>query len=165
MTWIPYFLSSLAIIISIGSLIIAGLRLDVAQNAANVAQNAADQAKLSAQGTLELTLRQSISNSRNRVEDIGIRLEEFKLNHAERDDSVLVRSVNSALEDNLNAYEKGCTLYLDNKIDKDRFFKDFRTEIRQLVENKNCNERYLHPTTSKFKAILKVYDLWENHEK
>jgi hypothetical protein len=114
---------------------------------------------------MELILRQSISNSRNRVEDIGIRLEEFKLNHPSNDDSVIKRSVNSALEDSLNAYEKGCSLYLDEKIDKDRFFKDFRTEIRQLVENKNLNEKYFHPTTSKFKAILKVYDLWENLEK
>ena len=158
MNWISLIISILAILISFGSLIISANRL-------KVAKATAEQAKKSAQGNMELILRQSISNSRNRVEDTGIRFEEFKLNHPQKDDSVIMRSVNSAIEDNLNAYEKGCTLFIDDKIDKDRFFKDFRTEIRQLVENKNLNEKYFHPTTSKFKAILKVYDLWENLEK
>jgi hypothetical protein len=153
-------ISIIAIIVSVISLIISVYRLKVAK----IAAKAAEQANKTAQGNLELSLRSDISTSRARFQDTAARLEEFMLNHPEKKDNVLQQCVISAIEDNLNAYEKGCALYIDNKIDTDRFFKDFRTEIRQLVENKNY-EKYLHPTTSKFKAILKIYDEWENHEK
>lgn len=65
---------------------------------------------------MELTLSQSISNYRNRIEDTGIRFEEFIFNHPDKDDSVLKRSVSTSIEDNLNPYEKGWSLYIDDKI-------------------------------------------------
>lgn len=71
----------------------------------------------------------------------------------------------SALEDLLNHYERACMLYIDGKIDKERFKKEYSTEIRNLVEKGEYKERYFPPHTSKYKAILKVYDSWENLEK
>ena len=69
-----------------------------------------------------------------------------------------------AIENNLNAYEEACAKYLDNKVDKVRFKKTYISEIRQVVENVEL-KKYFDAVSSKYKAILKVYYEWENHEK
>ena len=70
----------------------------------------------------------------------------------------------SAVESWLNTYEEACAKYIDNKIDKKRFKKQYHTEIRNLVEEEEF-EKFFNPTKSKFQAILKVYKEWNNLEK
>ena len=71
---------------------------------------------------------------------------------------------NTAIENNLNVYEEACAKYLDRKIDRKRFEKTYRTEIRQLVEKTEFSE-YFDKVSSRYRAIRKVYDGWENLEK
>ncbi len=77
-------------------------------------------------------------------------------------------SLKSAVEDWLNAYEEICSKYLDKKIDRKRFKKTYKSEIRGIVESKEDNEfvyRLINPEgTSRFRAIWKVYRQWEHLE-
>ncbi len=70
----------------------------------------------------------------------------------------------AAIQAMLNMYDDACTKYLDGKIDKERFKRNFFIEIRNLIERSTLKEHF-DPTTSRYKAILKVYDEWENLEK
>ena len=79
------------------------------------------------------------------------------------DKDILSQAFNSAIESNLNAYEEACAKYLDNKVDKERFKRNYSVEIRQLVENTNY-KKYFDATTSPYKCILKVYNEWNNLE-
>jgi hypothetical protein len=74
------------------------------------------------------------------------------------------RSFNAAVEGNINAYEEACAKYLDGKVDRKRFGKNYRVALRQLIETPEL-KGYFDAVTSRYKAILKVYDSWENLEK
>ncbi len=95
---------------------------------------------------------------------IPINAKETKTNDEKRMLEAYNKSLDVALENNINAYERACAIYIDDKIDKTRFKKDYFEEIKKLV---NCDElkEYFNAITSKYKAILKVYDEWYNLEK
>lgn len=76
---------------------------------------------------------------------------------------IVKRILASRQEDTVNAYEDACAKYRDGKLDKSRFKKSFRTELRLLVEDKE-HQQYFNAVTSKYKAILAVYKEWENME-
>ena len=71
---------------------------------------------------------------------------------------------NFVLESLLNAYEVACMKYIDNKIDQDRFKKTYQVEIRRLFEDETTKDRAAGPQ-SKYWAIKKVHDEWENPER
>ena len=77
---------------------------------------------------------------------------------------ILTQAFKSARELNMNAYDEACAKYLDNKVDKERFKRNYCIEIRRLVEDKN-NSEFFNPTTSPYRCILKVYNEWNNLEK
>lgn len=116
-----------------------------------------------AQGQIELNIHQLLNQTKKDVMDITIVIAE----KCSRDDQdmkgVLNQALNTANERNLNAYEEACAKYLDNKVDKDRFKKNYHIEIRQLVEDDN-NKNKFDATTSPYKAILKVYKEWNDFE-
>lgn len=82
----------------------------------------------------------------------------------ERQLEIYQRNFKAAVESNINAYEEACAKYLDGKVDRRRFEKNYRVPLRQLVETAELKE-YFDAVTSRYKAILKVYDQWENLEK
>lgn len=125
----------------------------------------AEKALKLSQGNLELSLRNSISEGRHRL-NLAIKdLQTFKLVHPNENTSIMEKLFYSSLEDLINHYDRGCMLYLDNKIDKKRFETEYSVEIRNLVEKGEYKDRYFPAHTSKFKAVLKVYNNWENKEK
>ena len=77
---------------------------------------------------------------------------------------IVRQAFESARELNLNAYEEACAKYLDGKVDKKRFKKNYHVEIRNLVENDNNKDKF-DGVTSKYKCILEVYEEWNNLEK
>ena len=121
---------------------------------------------------IETSLRSLIENGRNIVNTISITMAPLLAQKDEKSFSEIQRKeldiykglFKSAVESWLNTYEEACAKYIDNKIDKTRFKKQFHSEIRGVVE---CQElkSFFDPTTSKFKTILKVYEEWENLEK
>lgn len=71
-----------------------------------------------------------------------------------------------AIEECLDAYDHAVRLYLDNKIDRERFAKNYKDPIRELCESKVTEiMEILHPAeTSKFKAIWTFYREWQPKE-
>jgi effector-binding domain-containing protein len=119
---------------------------------------------------IELYIHELITHAKEKVSEISIKIAELPsiLNSSHPDYKKTFEAYgkvfNSAVENNLNAYEGACAIYIDGKIDKERFKKTHIIEIRQLVENEGM-KRYFEPaTTTRFKAILKVYNEWENLE-
>jgi len=126
-----------------------------------------------AMGSLELAIRERISTSKVSVQTSIVQMTAL-LSKRETEEITQAESIQlktyeaiykSAIEDNINAYEEACAKYLDKKVDRKRFKKIYKAEIKQLVENQSHSTEYFHPTTSKFKAILKVYEEWENLER
>lgn len=117
------------------------------------------------EGNIEIGIRNSISNARVNVNSTIRDLENFKIQNPNADLKTMTKLFWSAVEDLLNQYERACMLYLDNKLDQVRFKTEYSIEIRNVVEKGNYKEMYFPAHTSKFKAILKVYEEWENLEK
>ena len=115
------------------------------------------------QGQIELNIHQLLNQTKKDVMDITIVIAEKCSNDDQDMKGVLTQALNTANERNLNAYEEACAKYLDNKVDKERFRKNYHIEIRQLVEDINNKEKF-DATTSPYKAILKVYKEWNDFE-
>lgn len=118
--------------------------------------------------SIELAIKEQITSTKTRVSDIGMQIypltaKEKRTPTDERHLEALKISLEAAIENNLNAYEEACAKYLDKKVDRKRFEKSYRVEIRQLVEDKNLGKRF-DGVTSRYKAILKVYRMWEDLE-
>lgn len=135
----------------------------------------ADRANDISIGQTETALREQIALARQRMEDVGFKLQEV-LNGRNRTDlskeetvhlEFLEKSWNSSVEGYLNAYEDACGKYFDNKIDKKRFKKMYIEEIRNICDpERGAFSRHMHPdATSKFEAIWKVYKEWLRYEK
>lgn len=120
-------------------------------------------------GMNELEVKNMITAARQRVEDISIKMIPLlsKTQRSEEEAKEIEgyqRVFSAAVESGVNAYEEACAKYLDGKIDKRRFKKTYQVELRQLVQDPN-HRRFFDAVTSPHKAILKVYDEWENLEK
>ncbi|ODS31581.1 MAG: hypothetical protein SCARUB_03302 [Candidatus Scalindua rubra] len=134
----------------------------------------AEKANHIAIGQTETSLREQIMLARQRMEDIGFKIQEV-LRDREIDNlsneekyhiDFLKKSWNSAVEGYLNTHEDACGKFLDKKTDPDRFKKIYVNEIRNICDpSNNSYARLMHPdSTSKFEAIWKVYRQWHKHE-
>ncbi len=145
-----------------------------AKVSSRAARKSEERANNIAIGQSETSMRDAISNARQRVEDTSLRIADFlhgrkpdELTKEEKSHLEIVKKTRlSAIENLLNAYEDACGKYRDNKIDKDRFKRTYIREIANL-----CNEevesyaKFMHPSsTSNFEAIWKVYEEWHRHE-
>lgn len=125
-------------------------------------------------GQTETALREQIQIARQRMEDIGFKLQEILLGRKKEELSkeeqnhleFIQTSWNSSVEGYINAYEDACGKFLDEKIDQIRFKKVYIEEIRNICDPKReAYKRHMHPdATSKFEAIWKVYSKWHRHE-
>lgn len=115
------------------------------------------------QGMAENEIFQLVSAARKIFQEISLSIMQQEKD-AEKKDEIKKGLLNNAIEELLNAYENGCAKYLDNKVDKDRFKKIYMVEIRNVVEKESFKDKF-NPNTSRYKAILKVYNEWNNLEK
>ncbi len=127
-------------------------------------------------GTVEISLRASITTTRQAVRRVGEDLNAFmdgrrddELNAQEKRKKALFDSIlNEALEDLLNAYETACAQYIDKKVDRKRFRKTYHKEIANLCEASQDHRMHklMHPeTTCKWRPIWIVYREWHHLEK
>lgn len=117
---------------------------------------------------IELTINERITNTKEKVGDVSnimtpLLAKEKPTNDEKRMIDLYVKQFDLAIENNLNAYEEACAKFLDKKVDKKRFKKLYKTELRKLVE-KNELKRYFDGVSSNYRAILKVYKQWEDLE-
>ncbi|WP_369434531.1 hypothetical protein [Psychromonas sp. MME1] len=157
-------IASISLIVSIGAVIFAKLS---SSKANSIAQD-----NLNLQfGMVELEMRQAIENAKSKVNEINIIMAPLiaKQDAGNIDDEgeftlkSYSKSFNAAVQTLMNTYDDACSKYIDNKVDKNRFKKNYKYEIRNLLENKELKE-YFDPLTSRYKPILNVYTEWENSE-
>lgn len=153
----------------IASLVVAAIAIVVSVVALHKSSTLSEKTLKLSHGMTELEVTNMITGTRRRVEDITILMLPLvtKENRSSAEDKQLEgykRVLKAAMESNVNAYEAACAKFLDGKIDKVRFRKTYQTEIRKLVQDQN-HKQFFDPVTSSYKAILKVYDEWENLER
>lgn len=153
----------------VASLIFAFAAIIVSIIAYRKADSATTKANDIASGNFELYIGERITSTKEKVSDVSLQMATLisKQKRTSDDEKVLAifeKVFNAAVENNINAYEDACAKYLDKKVDQTRFEKLYKAEIRQLVESDNLRE-YFDGVTSKYKAVLKVYNQWENLEK
>lgn len=129
----------------------------------------ADIQNLIALGTIELAINERISQTRQKISDITINMAPLVSKSTKTEDEnktleIYVKILNAEIENNINAYEEACMKYLDGKVDTVRFKKTYFTEIQQIVEHEKY-KKYFNTVSSRYKAILKVYQEWFNLEK
>lgn len=120
----------------------------------------ANKADKISQGQIELNIHQLISGTKKDVLDLTLMITEKLSPNQNEMKEILNQALELAREQNFNAYEEACAKYLDKKVDKERFKKNYIVEIRRLVE-RNPD---MYNMTSPYKATLKVYNEWNNLE-
>lgn len=153
----------------IASLVVAVIAIIVSVIALQKSSAVSQETLKLSHGMTELEVTNMITGTRRRVEDITILMLPLvtKMSRSDEESKQLEgykRVLKAAMESNVNAYEAACAKYLDGKIDKVRFRKSYKIEVRNLVQDPNHRE-FFDAITSSYKAILKVYDEWENLEK
>lgn len=116
----------------------------------------------------ELLINERITSTKEKVSDrasemIPLQSKQTKTPDEENELKYRLQLFETARENHLNAYEEACAKYIDKKVDKSRFKKMYKNEIKQLMEDIN-HKKFFDAITSKYKAILKVYNEWENLE-
>ncbi|MEZ8193184.1 hypothetical protein [Vibrio sp. 1F279] len=161
-----------------GSDIISGISLFVSIGAVVFAKKSSSKAneistenlKLQS-GMVELEVSQSIENSKARVVDIttimaplASKKEAGTINNEDQLtlDSY-VKNFDATVQTLMNTYDVACSKYIDGKVDKTRFKKSYKYEIRNLLEDQSFKE-YFDPLTSRYKSILSVFDEWDNDD-
>ncbi len=119
----------------------------------------AEQAIRLAQGATEIELRNLISNARREVTDFRLKIKEFKKENPEDDLGDHEKVFYAILEDYFNQYDRACRLYLDDKVDKHSFKKEYKKEIENLIKNPNY-KRYLNPKKKRYEGIILVCQEW-----
>lgn len=141
--------ASLSALFALGSVVFSHL-------ASKKANSIAAEQKMISQGQIELQIHQMISQTKKDLLEIALRVQDGQAD-------ILKQAFETARELNLNAYDEACSKYLDKKVDRERFKRNYHVEIRQLVENPVNREKF-DGVTSKYKCILKVYEEWNNLE-
>ena len=143
--------ASLSALFALGSVVFS-------YRASRKASAIAEEQTMISQGQIELQIHQMISQTKRDLLDIVLKLQ------GDQSSDIVQQAFETARELNLNAYDEACSKYLDGKVDKDRFKKNYHVEIRQLVEDENNREKF-DAVTSRYKCILKVYNEWNDLER
>jgi len=136
---------------------IAVIAIIISKKATKKANEIAETQSKTSQGQIELQINQMISQTQRDVVDSSLRLNPDKPEFKEL-------AFNVAVELNLNAYDEACSKYIDNKIDKERFKRNYYTSIGKLIENPNTKAK-IEPMDSPYRCIKQVYEEWYNLEK
>jgi hypothetical protein len=162
-------------LIAIGSFIYAIRSGRKSHVQSNEALEKSKEANKIATGASELSIQSSLSAARKSIHEISIKLTEATGGVAPSRIDAQTRRIldglepvmRSSIEDLLNTYELACGLYLDGKVDRERFRRQYDQEIRGVCTNEAESYKQVlkHPPVSKYAAIWKVYEQWHNLEK
>ncbi len=157
-------IASLSLVVSIGAVFFA--------KSSSTKANTIAQENLNLQlGMVELEMRQAIENAKSKVNEINIIMAPLiakkEAGNIDAEGELTLdsysKSFSAAVQTLMNTYDDACSKYIDKKVDKSRFKKNYKYEIRNLLENKELKE-YFDPLTSRYKPILNVYTEWESSE-
>lgn len=100
-------------------------------------------------GQLEYSIRTHIDSTRNNLTN-ALMIDDQSDKHEQ--------FIRVKIEELLNSYEEACAKYLDNKVDKKRFYNTYFSEIQKLVESDEFKEYFQFG--SNYDAIKTVYTEW-----
>ncbi|WP_086792936.1 hypothetical protein [Pseudomonas sp. SCPG-7] len=158
--------------------VIAAISMVVSVGAMYFAKSSSKKANLIAQENLNLQnamvetgISQSIEGAKVKINEVSLVMVPLvvkedlgSLSAEEAANLLLFRKImDSAVQSLVNHYDFACSKYIDGKVDKIRFKKSYRTEIRQLVEKEDM-KKHFNPVTTTYKPILIVYKEWEDLE-
>ena len=99
-------------------------------------------------GQLEIEVRKMISERKN----------DF-LKYCNENDKKAI--IDSLIEEEINAYDQACLFYKERKIDKKSFKKTYKTEILNLIEDRNYKEvGKFNDIDCKYENLINVYKEW-----
>jgi hypothetical protein len=125
-------------------------------------------AKHSAQQSIEMTLNALISLNRAKMEEAEHLLKDFTDRNPDKVDEFRKKILMNSIEEYLKTFDNACLLYLEDRYEKEKFIKEFRQEIRNIVEKEHFFVKLFdNPENikNKYRAIQRVYDKWESIEK
>lgn len=160
----------ITIVISLGSLVVAGIALSQSSRASSTANAiAAENLKLM-HAQVEIDLRNQINESRRNVEEFYRANDDFlardvaSLTEDERKKRERLKTAaGSLIEGYVSALDAACQKYIDGKIDKIRFKKGYQREVRQAVQDDS--HRDFFKVGHGYNALIRVYEEWENPER
>ena len=157
--------------IDYGALIIASLALYISYKGF-----------LSSRGSIEIEMDKLLKDASAKTREAGLALVEYEETAREKIESkenksltkeelfdILIKNdevykdkygiCKAVNQEYLNTYEELCNKYIDGKVDKDRFKKDYKLPLKQLFDMEQFKEE-LNPEKSPYKGILDVYKEW-----
>lgn len=137
------------------SLILAGISGVIALFALFVSISANKRSSAS----LELTIGQSITDAKNRYDDIRRQLLGIQNPSGELVEGY-EQSKRIAIENYLNAYEEACRQYRAGNISRGNFYENHRLSIRELMESETMQE-HMKAASGAYGDIREVYAQWK----
>lgn len=107
-------------------------------------------------GQLEIHVHESIERAQHYLFQLAIDIEKNKSTIRK---IIREKSYMELLENLMNVYEEACGLYLDNKVNKKRFKKNYYYEIKKLKEGERYKSFYCDENKH-YESISKVYKKW-----
>ncbi|MDX1943072.1 MAG: hypothetical protein SFU99_21085, partial [Saprospiraceae bacterium] len=98
-----------------------------------------------------------MNQARYKLYEVAKELSQFKKDFPKGDSKEREQIFKATVENLLNQYEILCDYYLSNRINKDRFIKQRKLEIKQIVESEGTKEYFANPLTSNYQAVIEVY--------
>ncbi len=155
-----FILTCISIVISIFAIIIS-------INANRKSNETAKENTRIANGSLELQIREMISESRryltNAIHELVLIETDTTKSQNEELNNTINQQYESAKQDYLNSYEEACAKYIDKKVDTKRFKKTYYIEIQNIVTKEPFKSTF-DSFSSTYTAIKRVYDEWFNLE-
>lgn len=148
----------MSLIVALIGVITAFCSFIAAKNSAQSARGSSIATSLIDKGMLEIQIRSNINQAANRRDDMMIKL------NSERDNETLTKVAESAIGNWLNTYDEAYGLYLDYKVDRNRFKKNYYSEIVDLVEDTKLENYFSPEFKSKNQKMLIVYREWTHLE-
>ncbi len=112
-----------------------------------------------AQQLVEIAINESINLSCDRIEFIRKQIESRRLQNL--DSSLFVNLIQSFEADLYKQYDHACKLYWENKINRERFKRIYKSEIIQLVEGEHQNPNFANQKTE-YPNLLRVCKRWNS---
>ena len=162
-------ITSISLVVSFFALFLAKKSNENAKMATNKANKISEDNLKLQSGVVELSLSQAIENAKGRVVDnnnlMTPLVSKSEANTITKEEEYTLetykKSFNATVETLMNVYDEACSKYIDGKVDRLRFKKTYKYEIRNLLEKEELSE-YFKPLTSRYKSILAVWDEWDN---
>lgn len=106
------------------------------------------------EGANEMQYRQLIIST---TKDMLDRKEKYEANPNQANIDALLISV----ENYLNVYDDLCSLFINKNVDSIHFFRKYRNDIKNLVEDKEFKDYYFPKEISKYVNTVRVYEHFE----